>query len=117
MIQSQTILKVSDNSGAKCVKCIKILRNKTPYLGEIVLVSIQQLRSNLNQSSKVLKGDIFKAIILRVKNKIKEKDGSIFFFQENSVCLMDKQENLIGSRVFGPVSKILQKKLKLVVSL
>ena len=72
MIQQQTKLKVSDNSGAKHVKCIKVLggfRKKISNLGEVILVSIQQLRNRAKSSSKVRKGEIYKALILKSKRK------------------------------------------------
>lgn len=83
MIQQQTILKVADNSGAKYVKCIKVLggfKRKTAFLGDLIIVSVQQLRNKSKTTSKVLKGDVYKALILRTKQKVKKKDGTFFFF-------------------------------------
>lgn len=76
MIQQQTILKVTDNSGAKSVKCIKILNGfnrRFAVLGDIVLVSIQKLRNKARAISKVQKGEVHKAVIIRTKKKIKKK--------------------------------------------
>jgi len=76
MIQKQTILKVIDNSGAKNVKCIKILggsKKRFGYLGDIVVVSIQNLKNKFKISSKVQKGDVVKALILKTKTKTKKK--------------------------------------------
>jgi large subunit ribosomal protein L14 len=113
MIQVQTILKVSDNSGAKTVKCIKILggfKKKYAVLGDTIVVSIQQLRNKEKKSSKVKKGEIYKALIIRTKTPYTTNDGSQIRFNENSVTLMNKQENPISTRIIGPLSKVLKKK-------
>lgn len=113
MIQQQTILKVSDNSGAKTVKCIKVLggfKKKYAKLGDIIVVSVQQLRNTSKKTSKVLKGMVFKALIIKTKVKYTKKDGSNFKLQNNSVVLLNKQGNLIGTRILGPVTKQLKKK-------
>lgn len=83
MIQQQTILKVSDNSGAKRVKCIKVLggfKKKFAYLGDIIVVSVQELRNKAKTNSKVKKGEILKALIIRTKTKIKKKRWIYKFF-------------------------------------
>lgn len=113
MIQQQTILKVSDNSGAKTVRCIKILggfRKKYAKLGDSIIVSVQQLRNKSKNTSKVKKGDIYKALIIRTKIPYKKKDGSQMWFSENSVILINKQENPICTRIIGPLPKLLKKK-------
>lgn len=113
MIQPQTILKVTDNSGAKTVRCIKILggfKKRYAKLGDIIIVSVQQLRNKLKKTSKVKKGEVYKALILRTKTKHIKKDGSQIFFNENSVTLLNKQENPIGTRIIGPIPKIFKKK-------
>jgi large subunit ribosomal protein L14 len=113
MIQVQTILKVSDNSGAKTVKCIKILggfKKKYAVLGDTIVVSIQQLRNKEKKLSKVKKGEVYKALIIRTKTSYTTNDGSQIRFNENSVTLMNKQENPVSTRVIGPLSKILKKK-------
>lgn len=112
MIQQQTILKVSDNSGAKTVKCIKVLggyKKKFAKLGNVIVVSIQNLRNKSKNTSKVNKGDVCKALVLRTKKTFNIKDGSNIIFQENSVCLINKQNKLIGTRIIGPLPKILKK--------
>lgn len=113
MIQQETILKVTDNSGAKTVKCIKILggfKRRYAKMGDIIVVSIQKLRNKSKKTSKVLKGDVLKALILKTKKKYKKKDGSTFYLKENAVTLLNKQNTPIGSRIVGPVSKTLKKK-------
>ena len=113
MIQQESILKVVDNSGAKTVKCIKVLggfQKRYAKLGDIVVVSVQKLRNRSKKTSKVLKGGVFRALIIRVKNRCKRKDGLQYLFQENSAVLINKQGNPIGTRILGPLPKFLKKK-------
>ena len=113
MIQQQTILKVSDNSGAKTVKCIRVLggfKKKYAKLGDSIIVSVQQLRNKSKNTSKVKKGEVYKALIIRTKTPYKKKDGSQMWFGENSVVLVNKQENPISTRIIGPIPKLLKKK-------
>ena len=112
MIQQQTILKVGDNSGAKTVRCIKVLggvKRRFAYLGDIIIVSIQQLRNKYKSTSKVRKGEIYKALIIRTKTKTKKKDDSLLFFNDNFVSLINKQGNPVATRIVGPIPKILKK--------
>ena len=113
MIQQQTILKVADNSGAKTVKCIKVLggfKKKIAKLGDIIIVSIQTLRNKAKLTSKVNKGEIYKALIIRTKKNYIIKNGFIINFNENSVSLLNKQNKPIGTRIIGPLSKRLKNK-------
>lgn len=115
MIQQQTILKVADNSGAKTVKCIKVLggfKKKYAKLGSIIVVSIQKLRKKSKNTSKVKKGGIYKALIIKTKNKQKKKDGSVTYFNtnKNSVILITKKGNPIATRITEPMPYILRKK-------
>jgi len=116
MIQQQTILKVTDNSGAKTVKCIKVLngfKRRVAILGDTIIVSVQKLRNKARLSSKVRKGEVYKAIIVRTKNKAVKKDGSSIFFQSNAVSLVNKQGKPIASRIVGPLPKVLKKRKKI----
>lgn len=112
MIQQETILKVADNSGAKTVKCIKILggfKRKVACLGDIIVVSVKTVKN----FSRIKKGEIHKALIIRTKNKIKKKDGCSIRLFENSVSLIGKQGRTLtpnSSRIFGPVPKKLSVK-------
>jgi large subunit ribosomal protein L14 len=113
MIQHQSILKVSDNSGAKEVKCIKVLggfKKKYASVGDTIIVSVQKLRNKLKKNSKVKKKDIYKALIIRTKTKLKKKNGFETLLNENSVVLMNKQENPIGTRIIGFLPNQLKKK-------
>ena len=113
MIQQQTILKVADNSGAKTVKCIKVLggfKKKTAKLGDTIIISVQSLRNKAKYTSKVSKGEVYKALIVRTKKKYLIKDGFTINFFENSVSLLNKQNKPIGTRILGPLTKKLKKK-------
>ena len=113
MIQQQTILKVADNSGAKTVKCVKVLggfKKRYARLGDLIVVSVQQLRNKSKKTSKVLKGGVFRALVIRTKTSYKKQDGSSFLLSENSVTLLNKQGNPIGTRILGPIPKTLKKK-------
>lgn len=113
MIQQETILKVADNSGAKLVKCIKILggfKKRYAKLGDIIVISVQQLRNKSKSTSKVSKGGVFRALVLRLKKKYVKRDGSFFSLEENAVALISKQGNPIGTRILGPLPKMLKKK-------
>lgn len=113
MIHQETILKVADNSGAKTVKCIKVLggfKKRYANLGDIIVISVQQLRNKSKSTSKVLKGGVFRALVIRTKRQYRKKDGSLFLLQENAVALINKQGNPIGTRILGPIPKVLKKK-------
>lgn len=111
MIQLQTILKVSDNSGAKSARCIKILngfKRRFAHPGDQIVVSVQQLRNKYKFVSKVKLGDVHQALVIRTKMQTKKKDGVMLFFHDNSVSLINKQKNPVATRILGPVSKTLK---------
>ena len=106
MIQQQTVLNVSDNSGAKSVKCIKVLgglKRKIAKSGDIIVVSVLKLRNKSKKNSKVKKGEVLKALIIRTKSKKYRPDGSYVWFSNNSVSLLNKQNKPLASRILGPV--------------
>ena len=107
MIQIQTLLKVSDNSGGKIVSCLKILKKgqKTRYgkIGDVIVVSIKSLRIKRRSHAKVKKGEVLKALIVRTKTNIKSYALEHLNFLENSAILLSKQDKLLGTRVFGSV--------------
>ena len=112
MIQQQTILKVSDNSGAKFVKCIKVLggfKRKFAFTGDVIVVSVLKLRNKSKHNSKVKKGEVYKALIIKTKAKQTRKDGSVLFFDNNSISLMNTQGKPLATRIIGPVPKKLKK--------
>lgn len=115
MIYVGSMLHVCDNSGVKLVKCLKILGRKprsAGKIGDIIIVNIQKIKL----FSKIKKKEIYKAVIVRLKKKIKRIDGSYINFSKNSIVLLNNKGIPIGSRIFGPVSKELRlkKHLKLV---
>ena len=114
MIQTQTILKVADNSGAKSVKCIKVLGKSTyASVGDCILVSVKSVRTaGLRPGAKgetfstIQKGQIFKALVLRTKKNIARRPyGHVVSFQNNNVVLLGSQGQLLGSRIFGPITR------------
>ena len=109
MIQMQTILNVADNSGAKKVACIKVLggsKRRYASLGDIIVVSVKEAIPN----SKVKKGDVMKAVIVRTVKEVKRPDGSYLKFDDNSAVLISNQMEPIGTRIFGPVARELRAK-------
>jgi large subunit ribosomal protein L14 len=117
MIQQQTRLKVADNSGAKEVMCIKVLggtRRRYASLGDIIVVSVKDAIPN----SKVKKGDVHKAVVVRTAKTFKRSDGSCIRFDDNSAVILNNQNEPVGTRIFGPVARELRaKKFMKIVSL
>ena len=117
MIQVSTHLEVADNSGARVVKCIKVLggsRRKYAGLGDVIVVSIKEALPG----TKVKKGDTAKAVVVRVKDDTSRPDGSSIRFDENSAVLINPQLEPIGTRIFGPVARELRgKKFMKIISL
>ena len=109
MIQMQTTLDVADNSGAKRVQCIKVLggsRRRTASVGDVIVVSIKEAIPG----AKVKKGDVAKAVIVRTAKEIARADGSYIRFDTNSAVLINKDNEPIGTRIFGPVARELRAK-------
>ncbi|MCB0377286.1 MAG: 50S ribosomal protein L14 [Bdellovibrionales bacterium] len=109
MIQMQTRMKVADNSGAKEVQCIKVLggsKRRTASIGDIVVVSIKSALP----TSKVKKGDVAKAVIVRTKKSIRRPDGSYIRFDDNAAVLVNQNKEPVGTRIFGPVARELRAK-------
>jgi large subunit ribosomal protein L14 len=107
MIQTETELKAADNSGAKRLMCIKVLggtRRRYATVGDVVVVSVKEAMPN----SKVKKGDIMKAVIVRTIKEIPRVDGSYIKFDDNSAVLITQQNEPVGTRIFGPVARELR---------
>ena len=107
MIQMQTILNVADNSGAKKVACIKVLggsKRRYASLGDVIVVSVKEAIPN----SKVKKGDVIKAVIVRTVKEVRRQDGSYLKFDDNSAVLITNQMEPVGTRIFGPVARELR---------
>lgn len=117
MIQSESILDVADNSGAKKLECIKVLggsKRKYASVGDIIVVSVREAAPN----SKVKKGDVARAVIVRTAKEIGRPDGSYIKFDDNSAVLISKDSEPIGTRIFGPVARELRaKKFMRIISL
>jgi large subunit ribosomal protein L14 len=117
MIQMGTILDVADNSGAKKLMCIKVLggsKRKYASIGDVIVVSIREAIPQ----AKVKKGDVAKAVIVRTKKEIRRADGSYIRFDGNSAVLINKDNEPIGTRIFGPVARELRaKKFMKIISL
>ncbi|AFC70121.1 50S ribosomal protein L14 [Rickettsia amblyommatis] len=109
MIQMQSILEVADNSGAKKVMCIKVLggsHHMVAKLGDVIVVSVKDAIPD----GKVKKGDVCKGVIVRTKTGVVRPDGSTIKFDKNALVLLNKQDEPIGTRVFGPVTRELRAK-------
>jgi large subunit ribosomal protein L14 len=109
MIQVETILTIADNSGAKSVKCIKVLggsRRRYASVGDVIVVAIREAMPN----SKVRKGETAKAVVVRTKREIRRADGSYIRFDTNSAVMLNAQLEPIGTRIFGPVARELRGK-------
>lgn len=107
MIQMQTVLSSADNSGAKKLFCIKVLGGagrRYAGVGDIIVVSVREAMPN----SKVKKGDVMKAVVVRTKKEISRADGSYIKFDENSAVLITGAGEPVGTRIFGPVARELR---------
>ncbi len=117
MIQMQSILDVADNSGAKKLFCIKVLggsKKKYAKIGDIIVASVKEAIPN----SKVKKGDVVKAVIVRTVKEIGRPDGSYIRFDDNSGVVINNQGEPVGTRIFGPVARELRaKKYMKIISL
>ena len=109
MIQMQSNLDVADNSGAKRVQCIKVLggsKRRTASVGDIIVVSIKEAQPR----GKVKKGDVQRAVIVRTAYPVRRVDGTAIRFDRNAAVLINKQNEPIGTRIFGPVVRELRGK-------
>ncbi len=117
MIQVSTTLEVADNSGARLVRCIKVIggsRRRYAALGDIIVVSI----SECAPGTKVKKGDTARAVVVRTTREYQRSDGSYIKFDGNSAVLINKDKEPIGTRIFGPVARELRaKKFMKIISL
>jgi large subunit ribosomal protein L14 len=107
MIQVQTTLTVADNSGAKKLMCIKVLggsKRRYAGIGDVVKVSIKEAIPR----GKVKKGDVYDAVIVRTRKGVRRPDGSVIRFDNNAAVLLDNKRELLGTRIFGPVTRELR---------
>ena len=104
MIQMQTLMAVADNSGAKMVQCIKVLggsKRRYANIGDVVKVSVKEAIPR----GKVKKGDVYDAVIVRTRKGVRRPDGSVIRFDTNAAVLLDNKREVIGTRIFGPVTR------------
>ncbi len=109
MIQAETNLVVADNSGAKKVRCIKVLggsRRKYASVGDLVVVTVKAAIPN----GGIKKGEVTRAVIVRTSKEVRRNDGSYIRFDENAAVLLNAQNEPIGTRIFGPVARELRDK-------
>jgi large subunit ribosomal protein L14 len=109
MIQMQTNLDVADNSGARRVQCIKVLggsKRKTAGIGDIIVVSVKEAIPR----GRVKKGDVHKAVIVRTAKEVRREDGTAIRFDRNAAVLINNQQEPIGTRIFGPVTRELRQR-------
>ena len=107
MIQQMTELEVADNSGAKRLRCIKVLggtRRRYATIGDIIVVSVKEAIPK----AKVKKGDVKKAVVVRTRKEVRRPDGSTIRFDENSAVLINEAGEPLGTRIFGPVARELR---------
>jgi large subunit ribosomal protein L14 len=107
MIQMQTMMGVADNSGAKKLQCIKVLggsKRKYASIGDVIKVSVKEALPN----SKVKKGEVRRAVVVRTRKEIRREDGSYIRFDENAAVLINNIDEPIGTRIFGPVARELR---------
>lgn len=107
MIQQESELDVADNSGAKRIKCFKVLggsKRRYANVGDVIVASVREAEPN----GAIKKGEVVRAVIVRTKNYIKRPDGSKLRFDSNAAVLIDEKQNPRGSRVFGPVARELR---------
>lgn len=107
MIQVQTVLDVADNSGARRVQCIKVLggsKRRYANIGDVIKVSIKEAIPR----GKVKKGDVMDAVVVRTRKGVRRADGSLIRFDSNAVVILNNQEQPVGTRIFGPVTRELR---------
>ena len=104
MIQEETELDVADNTGAKKVKCFRVLggsKRRYAYVGDVIVCSVQEADPKASEK----KGKVVKAVVVRTKSHIKRQDGSYLRFHDNSCVIIDDKNNPKGTRIFGPVAR------------
>ena len=107
MIQSETVLDVADNSGARRVQCIKVLggsRRRYAHIGDVIRVTVKEAMPR----SRVRKGQLLRAVVVRTKKGVRRNDGSVIRFDQNAAVLVNEAKEPIGTRIFGPVTRELR---------
>jgi large subunit ribosomal protein L14 len=117
MIQTETVLEVADNSGARKVACIRVLggsRRRYASVGDLIVVSVKDAIPN----ARVKKGEVRRAVVVRTARAISRSDGSFIRFDDNAAVILDNQKEPVGTRIFGPVARELRaRKFMKIISL
>ncbi|TMA30761.1 MAG: 50S ribosomal protein L14 [Deltaproteobacteria bacterium] len=117
MIQTETVLEVADNSGARKVACIRVLggsRRRYASVGDLIVVSVKDAIPN----ARVKKGEVRRAVVVRTARAISRTDGSFIRFDDNAAVILDNQKEPVGTRIFGPVARELRaRKFMKIISL
>lgn len=116
MIQTETVLDVADNSGARRVMCIKVLggsHRRYAHIGDVIRVSVKDAIPR----GKVKKGEVLHAVVVRTKKGVRRDDGSLIRFDSNAAVLLNAQKQPIGTRIFGPVTRELRDTFMKIISL
>lgn len=109
MINIQTKLKIKDNTGIKIGKCIKVLKKKTGKIGDLIMISVKNVKLNERKKTKISKGDIFKAIIIQTKYSNKNTIGNFIKFDENAIIILNNQNKPLGTKILGPITNEFRK--------
>ena len=107
MIQTESVLEIADNSGAKRVKCIKVLggsHRRYAHIGDIIKVTVKEAIPR----GRVQKGQVMNAVVVRTRKGVRRVDGSLIKFDENAAVLLNQQNQPVGTRIFGPVTRVLR---------
>ncbi len=116
MIQTETILNVADNSGARKIMCIKVLggsRRRYARVGDVIVASVKEA----NPRGTVKKGEVVRAVVVRTAKEFRRPDGSYTRFDKNAAVIIDNQDQPRGTRIFGPVARELRKDFTRIISL
>lgn len=116
MIQTESVVDVADNSGARRVMCIKVLggsKRRYARIGDVIKVSIKEAIPR----GKVKKGEVMKAVVVRTRKGVRRDDGSLIRFDSNAVVLLNAQNQPVGTRIFGPVTRELRARFMKIISL
>lgn len=107
MIQTESMLQVADNSGARKVQCIKVLggsKRRYAHIGDVIKVAVKEA----SPRGRVKKGDVMNAVVVRTKHGVRRPDGSLIRFDDNAAVILNTNEAPIGTRIFGPVTRELR---------
>ncbi len=111
MIQEYTVLEVADNTGAKRIRCFKILggsRRRYARIGDIIICSVRESTPDATQGCK--KGDVVRAVVVRTRKELGREDGSYIKFDDNAAVIINKDNEPVGTRIFGAVGRELRRK-------